>query len=148
MTTSTITKDDVLFVASMLNKRMTKDQIHFVVDNFDAEVASDPSGCLPLWIENLIDKSDQLMKIEFADKTQKELIEAMLKFLYKFVEGKDVKASTINNIMDNTHYVEALYLGENECSEHQELHDQEGKKLINFKEAYKTLHSSFINHVL
>lgn len=82
------------------------------------------------------------------DQHEKALINAMLTYLYKYVENKDLRASTINHIMDNTHYVEALYLGENECSEHETIHNEQNGKFIQFTEAYETLNSSFKNHVL
>lgn len=52
-----ISKEDVLFVAEMFNITLSEKQIDFVVDNFESETKQDPSGCLPLWIENLIDQS-------------------------------------------------------------------------------------------
>ena len=144
---TTITKEDVLFVASMFKKDMSDKQIQFVIDNYEAEAAADPSGCLPLWIENLLDQSNQVLEREIAEKGEMELIQSMLTYLYNFVQKKDLRSSTINHIMDNTHYVEALYLGENECSEHETILEENKGKVISFKEAYETLHSSFVNNV-
>ncbi len=52
-----ITRDDVTYIADMFKITLSEKQINFVVDNFEAEAKQDPSGCLPLWIENLIDQA-------------------------------------------------------------------------------------------
>lgn len=51
---SNISKEDVLSVAKSLNFQPTEEQINEVIERFEEEAGSDPSGCLPLWIENLL----------------------------------------------------------------------------------------------
>lgn len=51
---SNISKKDVLSVAKELNFYPTEEQINEVIERFEEEVENDPTGCLPLWIENLL----------------------------------------------------------------------------------------------
>ena len=51
---SEISKADVLSVAKDLNFYPTEEQINEVIERFEEEADSDPTGCLPLWIENLL----------------------------------------------------------------------------------------------
>lgn len=52
-----ISKEDVVYVAEMFKINLNEKQINFVVDNFESETKQDTSGCLPLWIERLIDQA-------------------------------------------------------------------------------------------
>jgi Ca2+-binding EF-hand superfamily protein len=49
-----ISKQDVLQVAKELNFIPTEEQVSEVIERFEDEVNNDPTGCLPLWIENLL----------------------------------------------------------------------------------------------
>lgn len=51
---SEISKQDVLSVAKNLNFYPTEEQINEVIERFEEEADNDPTGCLPLWIENLL----------------------------------------------------------------------------------------------
>lgn len=49
-----ISKEDVLSVAKDINFQPTEEQINEVIERFEEEAGSDPSGNLILWIENLL----------------------------------------------------------------------------------------------
>lgn len=49
-----IQREDVLEVAQDLNFYPTEEEIQEVIAGYEDEVESDPSGCMPLWIENLL----------------------------------------------------------------------------------------------
>jgi hypothetical protein len=49
-----IKREDVIKVARELHFFPTEEQIKEVISGFEEESNNDPSGCLPVWIENLL----------------------------------------------------------------------------------------------
>lgn len=57
--TTEITEEDILKVANDLNyKTPTKEQIDYILENFDAKVDDDPTGFIGTWIEQLLDEAE------------------------------------------------------------------------------------------
>jgi hypothetical protein len=49
-----IQREDVIKVAKELNFYPTEEELQEVLASYEEEAESDPSGCMPLWIENLL----------------------------------------------------------------------------------------------
>jgi len=60
---SEISRQDVLEIARQLNFFPTEEQIKEVIDRLEEEANNDPSGCLPLWIENLLYSHEVMQRV-------------------------------------------------------------------------------------
>lgn len=55
--TKNISQEDIETVAENINFPIKKGTVDFVLTNYESEATSDPTGCLPFWIENLLYRS-------------------------------------------------------------------------------------------
>lgn len=57
--TTEITEEDILKVATDLNYTTpTKEQIDYILENYEAKVEDDPTGFIGAWIEQLLDEAE------------------------------------------------------------------------------------------
>ena len=57
MKNKSISANDVMEVAFSLKMDVTPKMINFVIENYESEADSDPTGCFPFWVENLLYRS-------------------------------------------------------------------------------------------
>lgn len=55
--TKDISQEDIETVAENINFAIKKETVDFVLTNYESEAASDPTGCFPFWVENLLYRS-------------------------------------------------------------------------------------------
>ena len=97
---SEISREDVLDVARQLNFFPTEEQIKEVIERFEEEADSDPTGCLPLWIENLLYdiEVEQRVPPTYHSSNPKptdadqELVDKVIEEIKRDIENGDVTA--------------------------------------------------------
>lgn len=97
---SEISREDVLHVARQLNFFPTEEQIQEVIERFEEEADSDPSGCLPLWIENLLYDIEVVQRVPATyhssnpkpTEADQELVDRVIEEIKRDIENQDVTA--------------------------------------------------------
>jgi len=69
--------EDVTRNALSSHQPLTPEKIAFAIAMYDAIAEDDPTGCLPVWIEQALDLCEDKYHIEFVEKQIDEVCEAI-----------------------------------------------------------------------